>query len=526
MAGNFRTQPREGLTKLYYEGFEFTRGHVTSVKITYRCSAYRRPCLAKFVFLADTMAYCFDLMVPHTCRAASQISDRAVDDDACVDVREAMKGAVDLLAVDTSDTQQQIWHAVLNEFCSRSGPPIRGLSKNQVFKRVQNTRRNHYGGDLHGCIEVPPLSKVKATVQGFFQFNYTWHDDVKAQKDSRGIDRVVGWSHPELRNLLRFENLTWFIDGTFRCAPPGFAQCITVMVYDVSTELYVPVLFSLTTCRTQDAYKKLLQCIEFSIGRKPMPKEVICDFEAALIFAVRDYFPETRIIGCFFHFKQACRRQLKKYRLSDKEAAVAMSFGVLDMLTVLDPEKIGLQGIEWVKRKIRQQCNEKGLVYSRSKWRQFWRYFRRTWMTTYPPAFWNVFGINRKLVSRTNNPLERFNREMNTRFSVPHPSLTRFVTAIEELAREHVMLRAAVASGNATRPDRQLFRLPRAVVLPNASDIDESTSSNSSQEVANSGTGSFDNTRSHGSGADTDHLDGEEEAEEFEECVDVSFECE
>lgn len=45
-----------------------------------------------------------------------------------------------------------------------------------------------------------------------------------------------------------------------------------------------------------------------------------------------------------------------------------------------------------------------------------------------------------RVVARANNPLERFNREMNTAFATPHPNMVTFVTTIEELSRRHVLL--------------------------------------------------------------------------------------
>ncbi|ETK92642.1 hypothetical protein L915_04044, partial [Phytophthora nicotianae] len=172
-------------------------------------------------------------------------------------------------------------------------------------------------------------------------FNYTWHNDAKAMQGKPSFERLLGWAHPELRNLLRYDSVHLFVDGTFRSAPKGFHQFITLMMYDPLTKLFVPLFFfTLVTSQTQDLYKRLFQCIEFAAGVKPNPKDVVCDFEAALIFAMRDHFPSTRIIGCLFHFKQACRRKMKKYQLSDIEAGIAMRFGVLDMLTVIDPNKL------------------------------------------------------------------------------------------------------------------------------------------------------------------------------------------
>ncbi|ETI37366.1 hypothetical protein F443_16635, partial [Phytophthora nicotianae P1569] len=54
-----RTHPtaRDGSTKIYHLGFEYTRAKVSSVKISYRCSFYRKPklCPPTLFFYADSM---------------------------------------------------------------------------------------------------------------------------------------------------------------------------------------------------------------------------------------------------------------------------------------------------------------------------------------------------------------------------------------------------------------------------------------------------------------------------------------
>ncbi|OWY96799.1 hypothetical protein PHMEG_00032843 [Phytophthora megakarya] len=39
---------------------------------------------------------------------------------------------------------------------------------------------------------------------------------------------------------------------------------------------------------------------------------------------------------------------------------------------------------------------------------------------------------------RTNNPLERFNREINAALTAPHPSLPAFVSIIQVLSQRYV----------------------------------------------------------------------------------------
>ncbi|KAG2815835.1 hypothetical protein PC111_g13404 [Phytophthora cactorum] len=110
------------------------------------------------------------------------------------------------------------------------------------------------------------------------------------------------------------------------------------------------------------------------------------------------------------------------------------------MLTVIDPEEISVQGVAWVKNKIKQRCEAQNVPYSRSKWNQFWNYFQKTWIETFPPDLWNIYGVQREIVNRTNNPLERFHREVNARLN-RQPSLRHFVKTIEEIARHYQILR-------------------------------------------------------------------------------------
>ncbi|OWZ09267.1 hypothetical protein PHMEG_00018059 [Phytophthora megakarya] len=50
----------------------------------------------------------------------------------------------------------------------------------------------------------------------------------------------------------------------------------------------------------------------------------------------------------------------------------------------------------------------------------------------------NAHDVDEAIVSRTNNPLERFNRKINAALPSPHPSLPAFVAMIQVLSQRHV----------------------------------------------------------------------------------------
>ncbi|GMF14916.1 unnamed protein product [Phytophthora fragariaefolia] len=71
-------------------------------------------------------------------------------------------------------------------------------------------------------------------------------------------------------------------------------------------------------------------------------------------------------------------------------------------------------------------------------------------------------------------------RALNTKFSVPHPSLERFTNTIQNMSRENAAQRSAVIAGLSQPPTRKRFGLPRPPTLPNENDIENSESSSES----------------------------------------------
>ncbi|EGZ26009.1 hypothetical protein PHYSODRAFT_326955 [Phytophthora sojae] len=259
-------------------------------------------------------------------------------------------------------TEGDIWEQVCEAFY---GPDreelLDGLTEEQVIGRIRRIHRRYYGGDIHGVVEVPPFSKVKDSAIPFFRFHLvTAHPDPK-----KAPSRVLGWAHPALKELLLYNSVSLFLDGAFRSVPRGFRQCLILIVDDPARNLFTPVYFVLCTSQTESMYDDILHLIYRDTGKKLNPAEIVCDFEFSLISSVQTRFPNAEVVGCFFHFKQAIRRRLKDERISDDEVTIAMESGVLDILTVIDPDLVDPKGIAWVKQEIKQRCIANNCPYSR-----------------------------------------------------------------------------------------------------------------------------------------------------------------
>ncbi|POM60224.1 hypothetical protein PHPALM_30946 [Phytophthora palmivora] len=110
------------------------------------------------------------------------------------------------------------------------------------------------------------------------------------------------------------------------------------------------------------------------------PATVICDFGSGLIKAVLTQFPDARVSGCFFHFKQALGRRMKKEKIPAPEIKIAMAPGCVDILAVVDKDKVVIEGTSYVRKLLREKCEADGLVYFFHKWERFWTYFQKQWM--------------------------------------------------------------------------------------------------------------------------------------------------
>ncbi|KAK1941006.1 hypothetical protein P3T76_007712 [Phytophthora citrophthora] len=457
--GRPRGQVRQETTTCFFRGYKYTRAWAFSRKIAYPCSHWRQGCSGTMAFFTSTMGYTVGRL--HTCRNV----DASVA--SLTDVMGAMKDRVDVLDIEqVAVPARVIWNGVRDEFYGANNEHVvRGLSELQVLRRVYQARNRHFSGEIHGALEIPPppppLSTALNESVSFFQFHHVTANRENLNRPTR----LIGWAHPSLINLLRYHETTIFIDGTFRCVPRSYKQCVIIMVHDRASGLYVPVYYVLSTSRSGDSFWDIMHFIVQGTDQQLEPAEVVCDFESALIQAVQTQFPNAIIIGCLFHLKQALRRAMKRFAIPVEECAIAMSRGVVDMLTVVSPSLIE-RCIKWVKHEIRQRCTESGTSYSKVKWRGFWGYFQRTWLDHYDVSEWNVAGLNNELVDRTNNPLERFNRELNNRFPKPRPSKATFVGVIKSLSAEYVQRLADIPRGRARRPPRELIQLPVPVELP------------------------------------------------------------
>ena len=108
--------------------------------------------------------------------------------------------------------------------------------------------------------------------------------------------------------MTQAENL--FIDANFSVAPRPIYQCLVVMIFDKTLQIYVLILCVLMINKSQKKFRNAREWVFKISGRCINPKTTPCDFDLALINVIRGIFPYAKINGCLFHWKQTIWREL------------------------------------------------------------------------------------------------------------------------------------------------------------------------------------------------------------------------
>ena len=221
----------------------------------------------------------------------------------------------------------------------------------------------------------------------------------------------------KMREVLRLSSEISF-DGTFFCCPSQFYQIFTVFaVFEGST---FPCRTALMTCKTQEMYEAVFCKILESVPTMN-PEVVTSDFEQASRNAVKIVFPNIRVAGCSFHFKQATLRMARKQGL-DKAFKTNILFRKL-IKRIMHINFLPANQISPALKELLRE--ESGLtVELESKgFRKLQKYIRTFWIDGIGPEVLLVFGLPRKI----NNRAETHHKRLKARILSHRPMIWKFL---------------------------------------------------------------------------------------------------
>ena len=322
-----------------------------------------------------------------------------------VNVDIEAKQLIDELCIDhLNEIPTKIWGRLVNAMNEKYPNGWFGIHRMAAIRRVYTTRNNHLGnGDLFRTIENPLYKNVPDTGQSFLQANLT----LPNPNDCTKVDRIILFGHPTLIMLLN-GRVDAFIDATFKVVPAGFYQLLVVMVKDVQTKMFVPVMYGLMTGKTKMLYFQALHFLVSATRWQFEPKRISCDYEEALISQIANQFPSPDsgkcapnngcdINGCLFHLKQAWRRYMIQLGISRAQISIAMRRGVLDLLCVLPPDELKSKGKHYVRslieRLIEENSGQPMTLKDKATWGVFFGYIERFWLCESKRSVWTKYRM-------------------------------------------------------------------------------------------------------------------------------------
>ncbi|EGZ18329.1 hypothetical protein PHYSODRAFT_332150 [Phytophthora sojae] len=349
--------------------------------IYYSCKKFREGCKARLIVRGGAVVAEKSV---HNCKDEPK--------PEVVDVRKEMRVELQRSSITKMSTPPAVlWQEVYDDLTLRyggEGIALKIIPAKPAVSIIKHTRKDCSGGDVFEAILTQAVRCVSdMDARAFLQFSV-----VHPTAAGTGMQRLIGLTHPDLARMLRYPKITLFIDGTFAVVPKPFSQCLIVMAFEPSVDLYVPVCYVLVQVKSQETYWRVLNELVILSNRQLEPENVTCDFEPALVNAVLEQFPTANLVGCLFHWKQALRRKMLELRLPEDQIKDALSPGRLDTLTVIPEDQIAEKGVRYV----RSIVDETG---SKTKWNTFWKYFLKTWTQRFDVTTWNVHEMYPSLLT-------------------------------------------------------------------------------------------------------------------------------
>ncbi|KAF1744525.1 hypothetical protein MXB_2218, partial [Myxobolus squamalis] len=176
------------------------------------------------------------------------------------------------------------------------------------------------------------------------------------------------------------------------------------MGHDKATNLYVSCAYALMTARTECNYLLMLQEIVVQTDYTWEPKHATCDFQNSLLKAIGQEFPETKLQGCYFHWRQCLSQRLKKRALSRRKYG-SVFFNIVHPLIN--------DAVDFVAEVLPKEL----------RYNMFFEYFKRTWIEKFQIKLWSSYRIKKTVIARKNNGFERYNRRLGECFVYAYPNI-------------------------------------------------------------------------------------------------------
>ena len=228
----------------------------------------------------------------------------------------------------------------------------------------------------------------------------------------------------------------WSMDGTFRCVPNMFMQLVTIMGRAYGR--YFPFIYALCGNKCQNVYDIIWKQVKIAASKEGCTINdnpvIHIDYEAALVNAFQNNFPNGIIVHCLFHLVQSIYRRVCRFGFKTRyeedthfrtliRMHVALAFLPLHEVSEAFDELTGpLQCPEfseyfectYIRGKVIRNID--GVEYQKK--------------VLYPPCHWNCHDTFANELNRTNNAQEAFHHVLNMVAGRDHLGFNEFISLL------------------------------------------------------------------------------------------------
>ncbi|XP_035208214.1 uncharacterized protein LOC118182940 [Stegodyphus dumicola] len=214
------------------------------------------------------------------------------------------------------------------------------------------------------------------------------------------------------------------MDGTFKSCSKLFSQIYTIHVDigSTSNEInVVPVLFCLLPDKRKQTYERLFRLIKNHISDWD-PKEIVMDFEIAVIISLKNIFPSLNIRGCNFHLNQCLWRKIQDLGLVNEyrhNEEIRTHLRMCASLAYIPAECVD-DG--WL-------CIQESSPRN-ARLEAFYDYFVEQWLENDVVTI-QMWNCNEKL-HRTNNIVEGWHHKLNSVIRKIHPKTLELIKFLKK----------------------------------------------------------------------------------------------
>ena len=299
----------------------------------------------------------------------------------------------------------------------------------------------------HRSITLPPLPTTIHDID-FAAINQEWSRTNRGSRFMRKHDTQFGitiFTTLEQLQLLASSRFN-LADGTFKTAPPPYAQIYTI--HGVENNRRVPLVFALMMNKATADYQRLFQLLHRYTNRAAnrvwSPRLFVTDYETGMLNAVATELPNTRHGGCLFHFDQAIWKKVKEYGLTRAYRRDQRVQDFIRKIMALPFLPVALLRINYNLHK----AAHRRLFRRYPALNRLTRYVEFTWLNgPFPLLMWNVFDRHPRL--RTTNAVEGWHHRWNRNVARIRPNIWYVIISLK---REEAHIHRVIRKIRANRP--------------------------------------------------------------------------